>query len=81
MSGYGTAVSLPRAIEKRISRFKRVYIMNEDRLFHMLSVAIFAIAIAFVLVVHKLSIEELHKRVTQLESQVSKFESTEKVVQ
>lgn len=55
--------------------------MNEDRLFHMLSVAIFAIAIAFVLVVHKLSIEELHKRVTQLESQVSKFESTEKVVQ
>lgn len=55
--------------------------MSEDRLFQMLSVAIFAIAIAFVLLAHKWSIEGLHKRVTQLESQVSKFESIEKVVQ
>lgn len=55
--------------------------MSEDRLLQMLSVAIFAIAIAFVLLVHKWSIEGLHKRVTQLESQVSKFESIEKVMQ
>ena len=55
--------------------------MSEDRLFQIFSVAFFAIAIGFVLLVHKWSIEELHKRVTQLESHVSKFESIEKVTQ
>ena len=55
--------------------------MNEDRIFQMLSIAFFAIAICFVLLVHKWSIEGLHKRVTQLESHVSKFESIEKVAQ
>lgn len=52
--------------------------MSEDRLFQMLSVAIFAIAIAFVLLTHKWSIDKLHNRVTQLESHVSKLKSIEK---
>ena len=55
--------------------------MNEDRLFQMLSVAIFAIAVAFVLLAHEWSIDELHKRVTQLESHVSKVKSIEKEAQ